>query len=127
MTYNSTLLIIIMNFLCPRIHNLPIFDIVLILRMFTKLEALEQFQWAVLRLELSSPAWSSLLPPTSCVQRSSPWRCITNLSLRPPPETTLDLTSRTCQLRTSREDMSPLTPRTSLPPESRTSPLRSLS
>merc|ERR1712106_690425 len=96
-------------------------------RMFTKLEALEQFQWAVLRPELSSPAWSSLSPPTSCVQRLSPWRCITNLSLRPPPETTLDLTSRTCQLRTSREDMSPLTPRTSLPLESRTSPLRSLS
>ena len=29
-------------------NNLPIFDIVLVLRMFTKLEALEQFQWAVL-------------------------------------------------------------------------------
>merc|ERR1739838_137025 len=96
-------------------------------RMFTKLEALEQFQWAVLRPELSSPAWSSLSPPTSCAQRLSPWRCITNLSLRQPPETMLDLTSRTCQLRTSREDMSPLTPRTSLPLESRTSPLRSLS
>ena len=43
MTYTSTL-----NFYCPHIHNLPIFDIYLIIRMFTKLEALEQFHWAVL-------------------------------------------------------------------------------
>merc|ERR1711892_1049681 len=56
-------------------------------RTFTKLEALEQFQWAVSRLA----------------------------------------TSRTCQLRTLREDMSPLTPRTSPLLESRTLPLRSLS
>merc|ERR1719443_736880 len=33
-------------------------------RMSTKLEVLEQCQWAVSRLELSSPAWSSLSPPT---------------------------------------------------------------
>merc|ERR1719339_933585 len=33
-------------------------------RMFTKLEVLEQFQWAVSRLESSSPAWSSPSPPT---------------------------------------------------------------
>merc|ERR1711874_964713 len=34
-------------------------------RMFIKLEALEQSQWAVSRLVSSSPAWSSLSPPTS--------------------------------------------------------------
>merc|ERR1711936_436435 len=33
-------------------------------RMFTKLEVLEQCQWAVSRLVSSSPAWSSLSPPT---------------------------------------------------------------
>merc|ERR1712013_846198 len=33
-------------------------------RMSTKLEVLEQCQWAVSRLESSSPAWSSLSPPT---------------------------------------------------------------
>merc|ERR1712106_1182661 len=81
-------------------------------RTFTKLEALEQFQWAVSRLASSSPVCSSLSPPTSLPLRLNPWRCTTSLSLRPPPETTLDSTSRTCQLRTLREDMSPLTPRT---------------
>merc|ERR1719220_2901971 len=34
-------------------------------RMFTKLEVLEQCQWAVSRLDSSSPAWSLLSPPTS--------------------------------------------------------------
>merc|ERR1712096_393481 len=33
-------------------------------RMFTKLEVLEQFQWAVSRLVSSSPAWSSPSHPT---------------------------------------------------------------
>merc|ERR1711971_1035354 len=41
------------------------------------------------------------------------WRCTTSLSPRLFPETTLASTSRTSPSRTSREDTSPLTPRTS--------------
>merc|ERR1712013_241576 len=59
--------------------------------------------------------------------RSSPWRCTTSLSPRPPQETTLGSTSRTCPCRISREDMSPLIPRTSQLLEFRISLLRSLS
>merc|ERR1711915_814662 len=43
----------------------------------------------------------------------SPWRCTTNLFLKLCPEIMLVSTSRTYQLRTSREDMFALTPRTS--------------
>merc|ERR1719177_47372 len=66
-------------------------------RMFTKLEVLEQCQWVVSRLESSSPAWSSPSPPTCSPLRLSLLRCTTSPSLRPPPETTLGSTSRTCQ------------------------------
>merc|ERR1712112_360454 len=59
--------------------------------------------------------------------RSSPWRCTTSLSLRPPQEITLGSTSRTCPSRTSREDTSPLIPRTSQLLEFRTLLLRLLS
>ena len=48
MTYKSTLADYYDEFCCPHIHNLPIFNIYLLIRMFTKLEALEQFHWAVL-------------------------------------------------------------------------------
>merc|ERR1712106_605748 len=96
-------------------------------RMFTKLEVLEQFPWAEWRPVSSSPVWSSPLPPTYSPLRSSPSRCTTSLCPRLPQETTLDSTSRTSQLRISREDMSPLTPRTSQHPVSRTSQPRSSS
>merc|ERR1712236_67447 len=43
----------------------------------------------------------------------SPWRCTMNLFLKLCPEIMLVSTSRTYQLRTSREDMFALTPRTS--------------
>merc|ERR1712051_620020 len=56
--------------------------------------------------------------------RSSQLRCTTNLCPRPFPATTSDSTSRMSPLRTSREDTSPLTPRTSPPAELRTSPPR---
>merc|ERR1719422_51026 len=94
--------------------------------MCTKSEVLEQCPWAELRLASSSPAWSSPSPPTCRPPRSSPWRCTTSLSPRLFPETTLASTSRTSLSRTSREDTSPPTPRTSLHPESLTSPLRLL-
>ena len=42
MTYYLTLADYYVEFCCPHIHNLPIFDIYLLHRMFTKLEALEQ-------------------------------------------------------------------------------------
>merc|ERR1712096_272256 len=96
-------------------------------RMFTKLEALEQSQWAEWRPVSSSPVWLSPSPPTCSPLRSSPSRCTTSLCPRLPQETTLDSTSGTSQSRTSREDMSPLTPRTSQHPVSRTSQPRSSS
>merc|ERR1712029_784857 len=64
-------------------------------------------------------------PPTCLPLRSSLWRCTTSLSQRLSPETTLASTSRTSLSRTSREDMSPPTPRTSQHLESLTSLLRS--
>merc|ERR550517_391040 len=66
-------------------------------RMFTKLEVLEQCQWAVLRLVSSSLVWLLLLPPTCSPLRLSLLRCTTSPSPRPPPETTLGSTSRTCR------------------------------
>ena len=64
--------------------------------LFSKLEVLELFQWAVSRLASSRLAWSWPLHLTIW-----PLRCITNLF----PETILDSTSRTCLWRISREDM----------------------
>merc|ERR1711860_228080 len=57
--------------------------------------------------------------------RSGPWRCTTSLSQRPPPETTLDSTSRTSPSRTSSVDTSPPTQRTSQLPAAPTSLPRS--
>merc|ERR1712130_690785 len=65
-------------------------------RMSTKLEALEQCQWVVLRPEGSSPAWSSPSPLSSSPLRLSPSRCSTSLCPRPFPATTSASTSRTC-------------------------------
>merc|ERR1719443_1258452 len=96
-------------------------------RMSTKSEVLEQSPWVVWRPASLSPAWSSPSPPTCCPLRSSPWRCTTSLSPRLSPETTLASTSRTSPSRTSREDTSPPTPRTSPPPVCLTLPPRSLS
>merc|ERR1719348_1173197 len=94
-------------------------------RMFTKLEGLEQFQSEEMRLVSSSPVWLSPSPPTCLPLRSSLWRCTTSLSQRLSPETTLASTSRTSRSRISREDMSPLTQRTSQHLESQISLVRS--
>merc|ERR1719284_1958218 len=57
----------------------------------------------------------------------NPLRCITNLSRKPAPVTTLDLTSRTSRSRTSDVETLPLTLRTTPPRRPRPSPLRSSS
>merc|ERR1712142_202632 len=95
-------------------------------RTFTRLEALEQCPWAVLRLVSSSPAWSLHLPLACSQLRSSPSRCTTSLCPRQCPETTLASTSRTSPSRISSEETSPPTLRISLPVVSLTSPPRSL-
>merc|ERR550539_2099899 len=96
-------------------------------RTSTKLAALERCPWAVSRPASSSPAcWSPSRPPPS-PPRSSPWRCTTSPSPRPPPETTWESTSRTSPSRTSSAASSPPTPRTSRLPAAPTSPLRSSS
>merc|ERR1719432_375143 len=93
--------------------------------MSTKLEALEQCQWVVSRLERSSPARSSPLPLSASPLRSSPSRCTTSPCRRLSPATTSASTSRTCPSRTSSVATSPPTLRTSPPAVSRTSPPRS--
>merc|ERR1712131_271048 len=96
-------------------------------RMSTKSVVLEQSQLVVSKPVLSNQVW--LLPSLQSTSplKSSPLRCITNLSQKPDQVTMLDSTSRTSPSRISDVETLPPTPRTIQPEKPRPSTLKLLS
>merc|ERR1712235_192727 len=81
-------------------------------KMFTKLVVLEQFQLVVSKPVLSNQVWLSPSLQSMSPLKSSPLRCITNLSQKLDQVTMLDSTSRTSLSRISDVETLPPTPRT---------------
>merc|ERR1739848_473823 len=107
-------------------HDPPINPSVSPSKTFTKSVVSEQCQSAVSRLELSRPVWLSHLPQLPSPQRSNPWKCTTSSSPRPNPVTTSASTLKTFQSKTSAEETSLLTVKTTPRKKPTTLPLKSL-
>merc|ERR1712176_444401 len=96
-------------------------------RMFTRSVVLVPSQSDVSRPVSSRLVWSAASPHQDTPLKSSPLRCITKSSTPPSQVTTLVSTSRVSPSRTSREDTSPPTLRTTQLPTLRCSSPRLLS